>query len=916
MRKLPLLLLVLMIPLALYAQKGTIVGKVTDAKTGEALISANVLIKGTTLGAASGMDGIYRISKVPSGSYTLRVAFIGYKMMEKEVQVTAEDKVNVDFALEEDVIFGEAINIVADRAKERETPVAFTNIRKEEMVQRLGSQDIPMVLNTSPSVYATMQGGGIGDARINVRGFNQRNIAIMVNGVPINDMENGWVYWSNWDGIADATSSIQIQRGLSAVNLSTPSIGGTMNIVTDPTALERGFSLRQEVGSGGFLKTTLTANSGLIDDKFAFNALFVRKTGDGVINKTWTDAWAYYFGASWNINSDNRLELYALGAPQRHGQNRYKQNIAVYSKSFAKGLDDYDPVAFNKYHEIGRKYNQNWAPVSSSYNGKQAWNEKTGDRHDHDFINERENFYHKPQINLNWFTKLEDDLSLYTVIYYSGGKGGSAGTYGKLIHKSYEGSYDQKTGKYYYFDAPWSWDWDATIAVNRDSNHVWIDEQEYTKQAGQSIGILRNSRNNQWTLGAISKANYKISDNLKTTFGIDWRTAEIEHYREVRDLLGGEYYIDYGSDFWHKDGKRVGLGDKIDYYFTNNVNWFGFFGQSEYSTACLTAYGMAGYSIIKYKHINHFFDDGTGNEVKLESDNISGYQIKSGVSYRLTNKIQLFGNGGYISKAPIFDAVINDRTAAFVDNDGNEQFTSFEGGANVDLLNGNLNLKCNLYFTNWQNRTLTKSDYDVFSDEEGIIVITGMDAQHFGVEFEGVFQPNSIIRFDAAASIGNWKNINNANALYKDYGDKPDTSFTIYVKDLKTGDAPQTQIALAGSVYPMSGLFAQLMFKYYANHYAAWNPIDRTNPNDRAQSWKAPNYYVMDLHAAYDLPFDLGGIKLQVFAHVFNLFDAEYIQDATDNSEYNYFDKDHDADDAEVFFGLPRTFNIGLQLRY
>ena len=69
---------------------------------------------------------------------------------------------------------------------------------------RLGSQDIPMILNTTPSVYTTQQGGGAGDARINVRGFNQRNVAVMINGVPQNDMENGWVYWSNWDGVGDA----------------------------------------------------------------------------------------------------------------------------------------------------------------------------------------------------------------------------------------------------------------------------------------------------------------------------------------------------------------------------------------------------------------------------------------------------------------------------------------------------------------------------------------------------------------------------------------------------------------------------------------------------------------------------------------------------------------------------------------
>ena len=114
------------------------------------------------------------------------------------------------------------------------TPVRAENINSADMSLRLGSQDIPLVLNTIPGVYASDAGAGAGDATIYVRGFNQRNVAIMINGVPVNDMENGWVYWSNWDGVGDATRSIQLQKGMGNVNLATPAIGGTMNIVTDP----------------------------------------------------------------------------------------------------------------------------------------------------------------------------------------------------------------------------------------------------------------------------------------------------------------------------------------------------------------------------------------------------------------------------------------------------------------------------------------------------------------------------------------------------------------------------------------------------------------------------------------------------------------------------------------------------------
>ncbi|MDP7529917.1 MAG: TonB-dependent receptor plug domain-containing protein, partial [Candidatus Marinimicrobia bacterium] len=168
----------------------------------------------------------------------------------------------------------------------KNAPVAHSNIDKKEMDLRLGSQDIPLVLNTTPNVYSTGAGGGAGDARINVRGFDQRNTAIMINGVPVNDMENAWVYWSNWDGVGDATSSIQMQRGLSAVNLATPSIGGSMNVITDPTSQQRSFSLKTEIGEWGFQKVTFVGSSGLIADKFAFNLALVKKQGDGFVEGT------------------------------------------------------------------------------------------------------------------------------------------------------------------------------------------------------------------------------------------------------------------------------------------------------------------------------------------------------------------------------------------------------------------------------------------------------------------------------------------------------------------------------------------------------------------------------------------------------------------------------------------------------
>ena len=412
MRKFSQVLLFVILPTFVFAQN-TVSGTVSDASTGDALPGANVVLEGTSMGAAASSDGTYSISNVPAGSYTVTASVIGYANTSKTVNVSGD--VTVNLSLSVSALELSALEVLASRAGER-TPVAYTNVSKAEMEARLGSQDIPMILNTTPSVYATQQGGGAGDARINVRGFNQRNVAVMINGVPQNDMENGWVYWSNWDGVGDATSSIQMQRGLSAVNLATPSIGGTMNIITDPTAMKKGGKFKQELGSGSFLKSTFNYNTGLIGDKMAFSATVVRKTGEGIIDKTWTDAWSYYFGASYAVNDKNRFELYAIGAPQRHGQNLYKQNMGVYDPAFAKEQKDYDqaaitgefhaPEKIDGYSGDPRLFNQNWAPVNSSYKGKQYWymyGAKTVERHDPNYLNERENFFHKPLVNLNHF---------------------------------------------------------------------------------------------------------------------------------------------------------------------------------------------------------------------------------------------------------------------------------------------------------------------------------------------------------------------------------------------------------------------------------------------------------------------------------------------------------------------------------
>jgi hypothetical protein len=911
----------------------TLDGRVVD-DSGAALSGVQVIVtnqvSGAQTGALSQSDGRYVVAGLrPGGPYLVEARLIGYGLQSfEDLNLLAGQTRTVDFRLSQEAVAIDAIEVFATRAIERRTPVAFSDIPKVQIQNQLGSRDLPLVLNVTPSVYATAQGGGAGDARINVRGFSQRNTAVMINGVPVNDVENGWVYWSNWDGLGDAATSIQLQRGLSAVNLATPSIGGTLNVITDPTSVNAGFSYKQEFGLGSvdrtnndwglgmnLMKETFVVNTGE-HGGFAMTASVVRKTGDGGMYQgffggeaNWTDAWAYYMAARYQVNARHRVELYAVGAPQRHGQNLYKLNIGTLSESFARSLSSYDPAAIADFPEAGRWGSPNVAPVSSSYTGKQFSSTGPGggspqDRYNPSFINERENYFHKPQVNLNWYAYLGDGMTWTTVAYYSGGNGGGTGTYGSSRNAEWRYDFTQRVP-----------DWDGTIANNIAAG------------AAGSGYILRNSVNNQWTIGAISKLRREYESGWTSEVGVDWRTATIDHYREVRDLLGGSHYDETrGSDFWTAADISRGLGDKINYNNTNNVDWLGAYLQGEKNSSDGSIYGMAGWAMNRYDFTDHWAEDPTspGQALNLNTGWINGFQLKGGAVRTVTDEWSVFGNAGYVSKVPIFDGVIDDGNGVMNPEPKNEKFLSFEAGVNFRSMDRGVSFDMNVYHTTWKDRTRNLFVRNLTGDnEDGLVNLLGLNARHMGVEAQAAYQPNDLVRFDVAASVGNWNYLDDVTGTYRPDGPGGGSeTIELFVKDLKVADAPQTQFAYSASFFPIDGMYLSMVGKTFASHYAEFDPFSRTTAEtdangDVLQSWQAPGYTTFDLNASYRLGNILPSAgDLRMFVNVYNVFDKLYIQDAVDNSRFNGFDGDHDADDAEVFLGYPRNLNIGFQVSF
>ena len=210
--------------------QATLKGMVVDAGTNEPLIGATVAVKGSTLGAITDVNGGFTL-KVPNSGVTIVFTYIGYK--EKQMDITGQGTIDLgSVALEHDAQMLQDVVVTSSIAIARKTPVAVSSVSMDFIEEKLGTQEFPEILKSTPGVHANKEGGGYGDSEIYMRGFGNENIAVMVNGVPMNDMEWGGVYWSNWAGLTDVTRTMQTQRGLGASKVSAPSVGGTINIIT------------------------------------------------------------------------------------------------------------------------------------------------------------------------------------------------------------------------------------------------------------------------------------------------------------------------------------------------------------------------------------------------------------------------------------------------------------------------------------------------------------------------------------------------------------------------------------------------------------------------------------------------------------------------------------------------------------
>jgi len=830
---------------SIFAQ--TIEGVVQD-ETGP-LPGATVQEKGTKNGVTTDFDGKFSL-KLNNPKGAIVVSFVGMEKKEVSYDISATDVYvvgNIILVVDENVL-DEIVITQVSFAIDRKTPVAVSTIKADIIEHKLGSQEFPEILKSTPGVYATKSGGGFGDGKLTMRGFNSENVAVMINGVPVNDMENGRVYWSNWAGLSDVTSAMQVQRGLGASKVAVPAIGGTVNILSKTTDINRGGSIFFGTGNDGYQKIGATVSTGLMDNGFAATVSAFKTTGNGYVDGTEFKGFNYFINISKQINDNHKISFTTFGAPQRHGQ---RQNMSLISRY--------------RNAESGNKFNPDWGIK----NGQVTHIE--------------DNFYHKTQTSLNHYWSISDKTTLSTALYASfgtGGGGGTAGTNRDLFQVRIGGD-DQPV------------DLDNIVDINRANGDQGLGSEAF----------LRASRNDHTWFGLLSTFKTDLTDNLALVAGLDLRTYTGRHFREVTDLLGGDYVFD-DSDV-NNPNRALQVGDKFSYNNDGEVGWQGVFTQLEYDLDKLNVFVAASVSNTSYKRVDYF--QYTDNDPLGETDkyNFLGYSIKGGANYNLNDYHNIFANIGYFEKAANFGTVFQQFDNEHINEDAeNQKIFSVELGYGFrgEKLAGNINV----YRTAWNDRTLTQGIQNpdgTFSTAN----ILGVNAIHQGVEFDFMYKAFDRLTLTGMLSLGDWTWENDVLGveIYDEEQNLIDV-VDLYIAGLKVSESAQTTAALGLDWEILEKTHFTVDYNYFGNLYAQYDPNDRGTEGG-AQAWEAPDYATFDAGLRYN--FKIGSFDTTLLGIVNNVFDTEYIADARDGAGSV-------SDTALVWFGFGRTFSVSAKIRF
>jgi iron complex outermembrane receptor protein len=349
--------------------QNTISGKVVNSKN-EVISNCKIIIKALNLSTLSDKQGFFQFKNIPSGKFKIIVKNENFINYEKQIDVK-DGQVLINVVLIEKSLKTNEVDEVfvnATRAN-NSSGTTYSTLNKEQIKAQNFAQDLPYLLETTPSTVVTSDAGaGVGYTGVKIRGVDPTRTNVTVNGIPLNDSESHAVYWVNMPDFASSVNNLQIQRGVGTSTNGAASFGASINVQTDKINKEAYCEVSNTYGSFNTWKNSIKVGSGLLNNKFAFDLRLSRVKSDGYIDRASSDLKSYFISGAYvgkksllklNVFSGKEITYQAwYGVPEAKliGNNDSLLNH-FYNNYYPGGVYQNEKDSTNLFSSKNRTYN-------------------------------------------------------------------------------------------------------------------------------------------------------------------------------------------------------------------------------------------------------------------------------------------------------------------------------------------------------------------------------------------------------------------------------------------------------------------------------------------------------------------------------------------------------------------------------
>ncbi len=746
------------------------------------------------------------------------------------------------------------VSVRANFANERETPLNLTTISPQDLRFHVTAPNYVEVMQGVPGVYATSTTGNYGDASLNIRGFKQDNIAIMLNGIPIQGLTSGSMYWSNWMGLADATYAIQIQKGIGGSMLADCAMGGLVNIITKaPNGYTPTGEVSASVTEHGLLKTSASFSSGRTASGWGVHALVSYTDGGGFVECSNVRTLSYLLSVSKDFGDRHTLMFTAIGSPETHDQRNTELSAAEVEK-------------------YGRGYSKNWGYL----NGEK--------------YSIARNHYFKPYFTLQHLMngdRFSMKNSLYLAIANGGGRSTvSASGWNSIIsHQTDEGHID----------------FDAIIGENtamRDADGLHI---------GHHAMIDYLSGHTQ--AGAIASAEYQVNYHVSLLSGVQYQYFDTWSKMKMLNLLGSDYLLYYGTPYRQADyiGSRYG----------RTTHHASAYLQGKYHSDRWNLHLGATLFNGNYRRHNDV-SGAVSRWVTGWGFSVKGGALYHITKTHGGGALSVFANAGYNSRLPYAGVYLASSDLTVTNNVKNEKNVLGEMGIRTAWNGGGLELSAYLASWRDKTLTVSIAKRaNEAAEKYQVTGLNALHKGIELAAHHSLFSWLQVKAYAMVAS-WKWKSGGKgitydsfSGATLKEYavycnnlhvGDAPQTQYGAELK---------ASLPVKGLFRPQQGkadnFYATFEWNANADMYADFEPSSRTSEAD-GDAYKLPAYHLCNATIGWSTALSKH-LSVNVFASCANLFDAKYIQRGIDG-------KSHDLESFRGYWGAPRMWSFGMRLRF